>query len=433
MLFCIKSAVYSCKYIIILNTELFIAKRIRGVRGSRSNISRPIVVIAVITVAIGIVVMILAVSITRGFKSEIRKKIIGFGGHIQIMNFDSNTSYETIPVSKNQTFYPSIASVQGIKHIQVYGVKAGIIKTETDIQGVVLKGIGEDFDWSFFNLYLVEGRAPEIDYSSKFPSKEVWISKSLSKLLKLSLKDKLYMYFVQDPPRMRAFSIVGIYETNYAEMDKKFIITDIRNIQKLNNWSEDQVSGFEILIDDFSQLDKMTEKVYNLAGLQFDEYGAKLKIQNIRLMYPQIFDWLALQDMNVYVIIVLMVYIALVNIISALLIIILERSQMIGILKSLGAANWSVRRVFIYLGAYIISFGLLCGNIVGVGLCLLQKYLNIIPLDPESYYVTTVPVNLSIIDLVIINIGTFVTTLIIMLIPSYFIANISPIKSIRFN
>jgi len=414
-----------------MNTELFIAKRLISGEESSTRISRPIVFIAIIGIALGLAVMIIATAIVTGFKNEIRNKVIGFGAHIQILNYDSNTSFETKPVKKNQEFYPQMVNLPGIKHIQVFGTKAGIIRTETDIQGVVLKGVGSDFDWTFFERNLTDGVAFRVTDTIK--TNKVLISKYIAQLLKLKVGDSFSMYFVQDPPRMRKFTISGIYETSLEEFDKIYVIADIGHIQKLNNWSDNEVSGFEILLDNFEDLEEMTWVVQQEVGFGFEEDGSKLKIRNIIRKYPQIFDWLNLQDMNVWIILILMLIVAGFNMVSGLMILILERTNMIGILKAVGTQNWSIRKVFLYHSAYLVTKGLFYGNIIGIGLCLLQHYFGIIKLDESSYYLSTVPINFNLLYILGLNLGTLVLTVLMLIIPSYLISRISPVKAIRFD
>ncbi len=407
-----------------MNFELFIAKGILS--KDKSNFSRPIVRISVISVALGIAVMILSVAVTTGFKAAISNKVIGFGSDIQITNYDLNKSAETAPISKNQPFYPSLESTEGIRHIQVFATKSGLIKTDDQIQGVVFKGIGSDFDWSFFNDKIIEGKAIAIDTALKNDS--ILISKKLGSLLKLRLGDDVRMYFVNEDemqPRGRKFIIGGIYETGLEEFDDTYVIGDLQHIQRLNNWTSDQVSGFEVFISDFGNIQQMTEKV-------LDEVGYDLNATSIRDLYPQIFEWLDLQDINVIIILILMVAVAIINMISTLLILIIEKTNMIGILKSLGAQNLSIRKVFLYHAAFIIGRGLLWGNIFGLGLALIQYKFHLFKLPQESYYVPYVPINLDILTVLLLNAGTLLVCVVFLLVPSFVITKISPIKAIRY-
>ncbi len=375
--------------------------------------------------------MIISVATVVGFKHEIRKKIIGFGSHIQIVNYDLNTSFETSPISRNQHFYPSLDSIEGIKHIQVFATKPGIIKTKADIQGAIIKGIGSDFDWSFFNENLIDGNSFTINDSVK--TNEVLISKYLSLLLKLKVGDRFIMYFIDKRPRPRSFIVSGIYETSLEEFDRQFILADIGHIIKLNNWEDDEISGFEVLIDDYNDIDYMTFAVRNIAGSTFDENGQRLQVINIKEKYPQIFDWLNLIDKNVWIILGLMLTVAAFNMISGLLILILDRTNMIGILKAIGTGNKSIKNIFLYQSAFLMVKALFWGNVIGLGICWLQDYFKLLKLDQSSYFIDYAPINFNLFHIVILNIGTLVITMIILLLPSIIISNINPVKTIRFN
>lgn len=407
-----------------MNLPAFIANRLSG--KDKENLSGPVTRIAVITIALGLAVMILSVAVLVGFQTEIRNKVIGFSADIRIDNFDENASYEASPVSMNQPFYPGLENVKGIKHIQVYALKAGIIKTEDQIQGVVLKGIGPDYDWDFLKKHLVSGSIFQVGDS--IPSGKLLISGMISRKLKLKVGDEVRMYFLsgsETQPRGRKFTISGIYETGLEEFDEVYVIGDIRHIQKLNNWDSDMVSGFEVFINDFKSLDKMGELVYQTIGYN-------LNAETVTQAYPQIFDWLRLMDINVVIILVLMILVAGITIISTLLIMILERTNMIGILKALGIKNNDLRKLFIHLTSRIIARGLLWGNIAGIGIALIQDWTKIMPLEEESYYIAYVPVSLNISHILLINGGTFAICLIMVLIPGYIIGKISPVKAIRF-
>ena len=387
--------------------------------------------ISVIGVALSLTVMIIAVSVVTGFKYEITRKIVGFGSHIQILNFDSNESYETQPIDKNQEFLNQLRSEPYIANLQIFATKAGIIKTKTEIQGVVLKGIGSDFNWSFFNNYIIEGNTFTVRDSVR--TDKVLISKYIANLLKLAVNDNFIMYFVQDPPRMRRFEVSGIYETSLEEFDRTFVLADISHIQRLNDWYDNQISGFEITVNDFKNLEELTYKVMNIVGYGFEEDGSRLKVINIIEKYPQIFDWLNLQDMNVLIILILMLVVAGINMVSGLLILILDRTNMIGVLKALGTINLSIRRIFLYQAGYLIIKGLFWGNLIGISICMIQKHFEILKLDQTSYYLTSVPINLNIFHLLALNISTSCIILLIIIIPSLVISRISPAKAIRFN
>jgi lipoprotein-releasing system permease protein len=414
-----------------MNLPYFIAQRLIKGRREGTSFSRPINVIAVIGIAMGLAVMILAVAILTGFKQQIREKVVGFGSHIQIMNFDSNISFETTPVSDTGKFVSKIKQIPGIRHIEVFATKAGIIKTDKDIQGVVLKGIGSDFDWRFFGSNLVDGSVFTVSDTVK--TDKVIISRKISDMLRLKTGDSFAMHFIQDPPRMRKFTISGIYETSLEEFDKMYVFCDIGHIQRLNGWRDDQVSGFEVFIDDFDRLDEMTTDVRDAIGYRITEDDTKFKVTNIRTKFPQIFDWLNFQDINVVIIILLMLIVAGFNMISGLLILILEKTNMIGVLKALGSDDRTIRRVFLYQAAYLIVKGLLWGNLVGIGLAVLQLKTGIITLDASSYYIKTVPVNLELIHVLLLNAGTMAAIVLMLLVPSQLISRITPVKAIRYD
>ncbi len=414
-----------------MNLELHIAKKITYQNKSDKQISRPIISIATLAIALGLSVMILAVAIVTGFKAGITEKLTGFGSHIQISNYDNNNSFETYPIDQNLIPIGRLSQVEGIKHIQAYATKPGIIKTKEEIQGVILNGVSLNYDWSFFKDKLVEGKL--IDMLPSKTSNEVLISKNIAQLLDLKVGDKLLMYFVQQPIRQRAFTISGVYNSGMDEFDKLFVICDIRHIQKLNNWESNQVSGIEISLNDFKQLDQTQGIIHdNISGIFADD-GSTFRVVNIKQRYSQIFNWLEMLDINVWIILALMVLVAGFNMISGLLIIILEKTNMIGILKALGANNWSVRKIFLYQSAIIIGKGILFGNIVGIGICLIQYHFQIISLDPVNYYLDTVPINLNGFHLLLLNIGTLIITVSMLLIPSYLITRIAPSRAIKFD
>jgi len=413
-----------------VNTEIFIARKLILSKDNRKSISRSILNIAIFGISLGLAVMIVAMAVVTGFKNEITRKVVGFAAHIQILNFDSNISYETQPINSQQEFLSELRENPSIASVQVFATKAGIIKTKSDIQGVVLKGVGPGYDWSFLQDYLREGEILSLSDSAR--SNKVLISRHIASLLKLSLNDDFLMYFIQDPPRWRRFTVAGIFETSLEEFDKVFIFGDIRHIQKLNDWSEEQVSGLEVNLTTFSELDRQTSHVINTVGFGFEEDGSRLKVINIHEKYPQIFDWLNLQDMNVLIILILMLVVAGFNMVSGLLILILDRTNMIGILKALGSPNVSIRKIFMYQSGFLILRGLFWGNIIGIGICLLQKYTGIMELDQSSYYLNTVPVNLNALHVIVLNLGTALAIIGMLIIPSMIISRISPARAIRF-
>ena len=402
-----------------------------GNKKGKRSFSRSIVGIAIFGIALGLAVMIVAVSIVTGFKIEISNKVTGFGSHIQILNLDSNLSYETMPVPADLESVDQIRNLEGVKSIQAFAIKAGIIKTGEEIHGAVLKGVDVDYNWDFINSHLIQGETFKVNDSTRTTS--VVLSQNAANLLKLGLGDKFTMYFIQDPPKARTFTIRGIYNTSLEEFDRLFIYADIKQVQRLKNWHEKQVSGYEVLLDEMKDLSGITNEIRSMVAFDFLEDGSRLKVETIKEKYVQIFDWLNLQDMNVIILILLMLIVAGFNMISGLLILILERTNMIGILKALGTNNVSVRKIFMYQSGYLTLVGLLWGNLFGLGICLAQKYLNLMPLDPGSYYLDTVPINLNLLHLLLLNLGTMAITYLFLLIPSMIIARISPDKSIRFN
>ena len=416
------------------NIEFFLARRIFTDKGTSRRFSKSIVSIAVFGIAFGLLVMIMAVAIVTGFKNEVRNKVIGFGSHMQLVNYDSNASYATIPVSENQPWLSELKSIDGIKHVEVFATKPGIIKTDEDIQGIVLKGVGSDFDWSFFRESLVEGNLFSV--SDTGTTDKVLISKQMAMMLKLKVGDPLYTYFLNEGSniqRMRRFHICGIYKTSLEEFDRLFVIGDISQLRKLNDWKNDDISGFEITINDFGNLDEMMHKVRSLTINYGVDDQSVLRPVSITGKYPQIFDWLNLLDMNVWIILTLIILVAGFNMVSGLLILILERTSMIGVLKAVGTENWSIRKVFIYLSVFLIGKGMIWGNVVGILLCMIQSHFEIFKLDPASYYLDNVPINLKLIHLVLLNIGTLAITTLMLLVPSWYISRISPDKAIRFD
>jgi len=378
--------------------------------------------------------MILSVAVVTGFKKEIRDKVIGFGSHIQLVNFDSNSSFETTPVNKNQSWLERLTTMQGISHVEVFATKPGIIKTDTEMMGMVLKGVGPDFDWRFFRENLVSGSIFAV--SDTGITDKVLISKQVSSLMKLRVGDPMYSYFLNDQAndqRMRKFTVSGIYQSSLEEFDRLFVLADIQQVRKLNNWRSDQVSGFEISINNFDQLDEMVKKVKGLTVHYAEKDSLVLRPVSITSKYPQIFDWLNLLDMNVWIILTLIILVAGFNMVSGLLILILERTSMIGTLKAVGCNNHSIRKVFLYLASFLIGRGMLWGNIAGIGICLLQSYFHLFKLDPTSYYLEYVPINLKLTHLLILNAGTLILTLLMLVVPSWYVSRISPDRAIRFD
>ncbi len=410
-----------------MNYELFVAKRIIAGKEYKSSISSPIIKIAITAIALGLIIMMISVATGAGLQQKIRDKMSGFKGHIQITNYDNNNSdVSIVPVSTDQPFYPEFKGLEGIKNVQVFANKTGLIRTETDFEGIVFKGVSSDYDWTFFSEYLVEGSEPNFDQKR---TRDVLLSTTLVNRLKLNLKDTIRVSFfktdVKKPPSTYKLVITGIYDTSFGEFDKNMIIGDIREIQRLNKWTSNQVGGFEILIDDFDDLEEKGNRVY-------ESIGSNLDATTITSNYPTIFEWIELFDNNIWFIIAIMILVAGINMITALLVLILERVPMIGILKALGSSNWSIRKVFLYNATYLILKGLFWGNLIGLSLLFIQYYFEIITLDPKNYYVSVVPVHIDIFSMILLNLGTLILCFAMLIIPSVIITKIQPSKSIKF-
>lgn len=417
-----------------MNLEYFIAKRLIVSKSYKSSVSSPIIKIAITAIAIGLIMMIVSVATGLGLQQKIRQKIAAFNGHIIISNFNDNQSQASLePVSINQDFYPKFTSVDGIKHIQAVASKAGIIRTENGFEGIVFKGVGPEYDWNNLQEYLVAGRIPNLKSDL---NNEIIISEYLANRLELKVADKCNTFFMKEEenklPNLRNFKIVGIYNSGFQEFDATYVLGDIRHIQRMNKWLPTQVGSFEVFIDDFSKIEEKGAEVYN--NSQNKEDATKtLDTQTISSKYFYIFEWLKLFDFNIAVILIIMIVVSTINMVVALLVLILERTQMIGILKSLGASDWSVRKIFLYNAAHLIVKGLFWGNSIGIGLLLIQKYFGIVKLNPENYYVNVAPVDLNLWYILLLNIGTVVVCLLVLLIPSYVITKISPVKAIKFS
>ena len=410
-----------------MNYEYFIAKRIIGSKAYKSSISAPIIKIGMAAIAIGIIVMMISIATGIGLQQKIRDKAVAFNGHVTISSFDSNASSESqIPISINQEFYPKFNQVEGISHIQGVATKFGIIRTETDFEGIVLKGVGVDYDWSYIEEFLIEGKLPK--YSETI-NNDVLISKYLANRLTFNVGDSFHMYFVKDdenkPPFIRNFNIVGIYNSGFQELDETYFIGDIKHVQRLNKWEKDEIGNFEVFIEDYNDLEAKGIEIYQNTPSTFNT-------QTVSQKYATIFEWIGIFDKNIYGIISIMIIVAGINMITALLVLILERTQMIGILKALGSNNLSIRKVFLYNASYLIVLGLFWGNLIGLGLLFIQKQFKLFPLDPSVYYVTEVPVYINLTYIIALNLGTFLLCLIMLLVPSYIITKITPVKAIRF-
>lgn len=416
-----------------MNLELFIARKIHFNKNKKEKkVSAPAIKIATAGVAIGLTAMILSVSIVIGFKKEVRSKVIGFGSHIQITNFNNNNSYETKPICVNKELIQQLKQTPGVKHLDLFATKPGIIKTEESFQGIVLKGVDKEYDWDFFKQNLVEGKI--FDVSDTGTNNPALISQNTASKLKLKTGDSFITYFVENRSNIRArkFTITGLYNTNFEDYDNMFVITDITLIKRLNDWDEDEVSGIELLVSDYNKLDEVKSKVFFEMMSYRDRKDNTLFTRSIKEMNPMIFDWLELLDMNVWVIIGLMMAISVFTMISGLLIIILERTNMIGILKTLGARSAIIRKTFLYVSTFIVLKGMLWGNIIGIALLLIQKNTGFIKLDPNTYYVSEVPIDFNVPFIIILNLGTLFISVLMMVGPSYLIARITPAKTIRY-
>ena len=416
-----------------MNTERFIAKRIIFGSGNSNQLSRPIVRISVLGIALGLAVMILAISIVTGFQNEIKNKLIGFGSHIIITNYDDNASDEPQPISKNQPFLNELKKNKEIDHVQSYATKSGIAKTKTVNEGVLLKGVSNDYNWKFINENLKSGKV--ITLSDTGLSRDIVISQYLADKLELKLKDKLVVYFLtkkedslstQYEQRVKTFYVSGIYETGYEDIDKKLVLVDIRQIQKINFWDDDLIGGFEIAIKDYKKIDVVGEEVSDIIG-------QGLSVQTVKDLNSSVFSWLDWMDVNVQIILILMVIVAGINMMSALLILILERTTMIGLLKALGARNGSIQKVFLYNSAFIIGKGLIWGNVIGLGIALFQQHSGFFKLDAKVYYLTQIPIDINLVSVLLLNIGTLLCCLLMLVIPSFFVSRITPVKAIRFS
>ncbi len=405
-----------------MNLPLFIAKRITF--NSKRTFSKLIVRIAILGIMLGLAVMILSVAIVKGFKSEIREKVRGFSGDIQISKLDLNSSYENSPFVIENEKLSQLVSLPNIAYVQPFATKPGIINTNDEVEGVVLKGVDRNYNWDYFKKTLVAGDV--IDFSDSVKSRgQILISKYTADRLNLKVGDYFLMYFIENSLRKRKFVIAGIYSFGVEEVDKTFVIGDLGLIRSLNKWDASQVGGYELRVNNFNDLDKTANSIYDTIDINLRSYSVKE-------YYPTIFEWLSLLDVNTQVILILMMAVAVINMISALLIMILERTNMIGILKALGSTNWNVRKIFLYNAAYLIAFGLLLGNIMGAGLGFIQSQTHFFELDQASYYISFVPVQLELQDIILLNAGTLLISMVVLLIPSLLVTRISPLKAISF-
>ncbi|MGE6357080.1 ABC transporter permease [Flavobacterium sp. NPDC079362] len=410
-----------------MNLEYFIARRLITAKDYKSSISAPIIKIAISAIAIGIIMMMVSVATGMGLQQKIRDKVSAFNGQIIISNYDNNNSEVTlIPISKEQDFYPDFKSVPQVSHIQAIASKAGIIRTENAFEGIVFKGVGADYDWNNIKEYVVEGKVPDF---TKALNEEVLISRFLADRLNLKVGDNFNTFFIKEEqgkmPNSRRFKIAGIFNSGFQQFDATYIIGDIRHIQRINKWTPDQVGAFEVFIKDFDQIKTTGNQIY-------DQTSSSLDTKTIIEKYSYIFDWLQLFDFNIVIILGIMILVATINMVVALLVLILERTQMIGILKAMGANNWTVRKIFLYNAFYLIIRGLFWGNLIGIAILLIQQQFGIVQLNPENYYVNQAPVYLNWGYIALLNLLTITVCFVVLLIPSYIITKISPVKAIRF-
>ena len=414
-----------------LNLPLFLARRIYKDKGDKYKVSRPAIRTATIGVAIGLAVMVVTVSVVLGFKHTIRDKVVGFGSHIQVENFLALQSTDPYPICVDDSLMRVLRSTDGVKHVERFALTQGILKTDSDFLGMTFKGVGPEYDFTFIRQNLVAGDIPEFsDQSSHY---KLLVSQMTADKLKLAVGDKVYAYFISNNDvRARRFTVSGIYQTNLTLFDQSLCFTDLYTAVRLNNWLDGQCTGAEITVADFGRLEETAANVVERVNRTPDKYGDILTSQTIDEAYPQIFSWLDLLDINVWIILALMVCVAGFTMISGLLIIILERTQMIGTLKALGARNSTVRHTFLWFAAFIIGRGLLFGNIIGIGIVLVQEYTGVVSLDPTSYYVSTAPMELNVPFIVLLNVATLLISLFVLIAPSYLISHIHPAKSMRY-
>ena len=411
-----------------MDLELFIAKRLVSSKQHKSSISAPIIKIAIVAIAIGVIMMLVAFATGIGLQQKIREKMSAFTGHITISSYDNNNSQVSLmPVSTDQEFYPEFTSMEGVEHIQATAYIGGVIRTATDFEGIIVKGVGTDYNWEYFEDFLVEGELPDL---SGGLNDEILMSAYTANRLGLEVGDKAVTYFLRDDssktPLTRAFEIKGIYNSGFQEFDELYMIADIRHVQRLNRWEKDQIGNFEVFLKDFDQLEEKGQEIY-------ENTDSFLDTRTIKQKYYSIFEWLSLFDFNIALIIGIMILVAGINMITALLVLILERTQMIGILKALGSSDWSIRKIFLYNAGYLIILGLFWGNLIGLGMLFAQKYLKLIPLNPETYYVTEAPVYIGWEYILGVNLGTLLLCMLMLLIPSYIITRISPVRAMKFD
>ena len=413
-----------------MNLELYIAKRLITGKEHKISISAPIIKIAIAAIALGIIMMLVAIATGVGLKHKIREKVAAFNGHIQITNYDNNNSeVSVVPISKQQDFYPEFKTVSGISHVQAVASKGGIIRTADTFETFMAKGVGPDYNWENFREYLVTGSLP--DYEKEI-SDGVFVSALMANRLQLAVGDSFFAFFpkeeeVMSNPNQRKFTIVGTYDSGFEEFDAKYIFIDIRHIQRMNKWTPDEIGNFEVFLDDFADIDQKSLEIFGMTVSTLDTSSIKDK-------YEKIFEWISLFDFNIAIIIGIMIIVGGINMITALLVLILERTPMIGILKAMGTSNWSIRKVFLYNAAYLIGVGLFWGNLIGLGILLLQQHFRLFKFpNPEEYYIDYIPVHIDIPIVLLLNLGVLLLCLLMLLIPSYIITKISPVRAIKFD
>lgn len=414
-----------------MSLSLFLAKRIYKDPQNKEQASRPAIRIATIGVAIGIIVMLLSTCIILGFKQTIKDKVVGFGGHIQVANFLTHQTTDSYPIIVNDSIKRVIKKIDGVQHVSTFALKQGILKTNTDFLGISFKGVTKDFDNSFITQHLISGKFPL--FGTPESKKSIVISATIANKLNLKEGDKVFAYFIDDNDvRIRTFRVAGIYETNLSLFDNVTCFIDLQNVIKLNNWNNNQATGMEVTINNFDRLNEVSAQFVNKINRTIDAEGNTYSSQTIKELVPQIFSWLNLLDINVWIILSLMILVASVTMVSGLLIIILERTNMIGLLKALGAKNKVIRSTFLYFAFFIIVRGMIIGNSIAFLLLLIQKYMGVVKLDANIYYVSVVPVQLNIPIIVLINLATVIISILVLIIPSYLIAHIHPSKSIKY-
>lgn len=423
-----------------MNFSRYIAKRILNTGQEKSNISSPIVKIGITGISLGVAVMIITMAVVTGFQKQIIEKITTFTSHLQINDYDSNQSLEPNPITFEKDLLIQLRKANNVKHIQAFATKNGILKTKTENEGIILKGVSSDYDWSYLKPYTIEGSPLSISNDSI--SKDIFISQTLANKLHLKLNQKLLVYFmtkkkltdttfngqnyIDYEPRVKDFYVKGIFNTGFSDFDKNLVFVDLKQIQKLNYWKNNEVAGYEVYLNNFKLLEPSLENINDIVGYNYN-------VESVRQLQSSIFSWLDMIDVNAVIIITLMVLVAAINMISALLILILERTNLVGILKALGLANMNVRSIFLYVSLQLLIKGLLIGNLIGIGFCLLQGHFHFLTLNPETYYLDAVPINLSLIHILLINLGTIITCLVMMFLPTLILNKITPIKAIRFS